>query len=37
MKKIKKIPLEVAVLIPRMQLEFTRENLEEFSSAILRL
>ncbi|MDR2596357.1 MAG: hypothetical protein LBC76_03440 [Treponema sp.] len=37
MKELKIIPPEVAVLIPRMQLEFTKENLEDFSDAILRL
>jgi len=37
MKKQKTIPPEVAALIPRIQLEITRENLSEFSKAILRL
>jgi len=37
MKVLKTIPPEVAALIPKMQLEFTRENLREFSDAILRL
>jgi len=37
MKVIKFIPPEVAALIPKMQLEFTKENLSEYSDAILRL
>ena len=37
MKVLKSIPSEVAALIPKMQLEFTKENLSEFSDAILRL
>jgi len=37
MRVLKTIPPEVAVLIPGMQLEFTKENLEEFSDAMLRL
>ena len=37
MKKLKTIPPDVAALIPRMQLEFTKENLGEFSKAILQL
>jgi hypothetical protein len=37
MEELKAIPPEVAVLIPKMQLEFTKENLREFSGAILRL
>jgi len=37
MKVLKSIPSEVAALIPKTQLEFTRENLSEFSDAILRL
>jgi hypothetical protein len=37
MKVLKFIPPEVAALIPKMQLEFTKENLSEYSDAILRL
>jgi len=37
MEELKEIPIEVAALIPKAQLEFTRENLKEFSEAILRL
>jgi len=37
MKELKTIPPEVASLIPKIQLEITRENLLEFSDAILRL
>jgi len=37
MEVLKTIPPEVAALIPRIQLEFTGENLGEFSDAILRL
>jgi len=37
MEVLKTILPEVAVLIPNMQLEYTRENLWEFSDAILRL
>ena len=37
METLKTIPPEAAALIPRAQLEFTREHLGEFSGAILRL
>jgi hypothetical protein len=37
MKELKSIPSEVAVLIPKMQLEFTRENMREFSDSIITL
>jgi len=37
MKKFKTIPPEVASLIPKIQLEITRENLLGFSDAISRL
>ena len=37
MKVLNSIPPEVAALIPKTQLEFTKENLIEYSNAILRL
>jgi len=37
METINSIPQEVAILIPRIQLKMTRENLREFSDGILRL
>jgi hypothetical protein len=37
MKKLKTIPPDVAALIPKIQLEITKENLRDFSKIILRL